>query len=91
MARPLRLEFLGAPQHLTSRGNARLPIYADNQDQEGFLATLSAAVNRFNWLCHAYCLMEESLPEDYWATCCTVLDGDVPVLCQGARAVRSRA
>ena len=57
MARPLRLEFPGALYHLTSRGNARLPIYEDDQDREGFLATLGAAIERFNWLCHAYCLM----------------------------------
>ena len=57
MARPLRLEFPGALYHLTSRGNARLPICEDDEDREGFLATLSAAIERFNWICHAYCLM----------------------------------
>ena len=57
MARPLRLEFPGALYHLTSRGNARLPIYEDDEDRETFLATLSAAIERFNWLCHPYCLM----------------------------------
>ena len=57
MARPLRLEFPGALYHLTSRGNARLPICEDGKDREAFLATLSAAVERFNWICHAYCLM----------------------------------
>jgi len=57
MARPLRLEFPNALYHLTSRGNARLPIYEDDEDRDGFRATLSTVVARFNWICHAYCLM----------------------------------
>lgn len=58
MARPLRLEFPGAIYHLTSRGNARLPIFEDDPDREQLLATLQEVVARFNWLCHAYCLMD---------------------------------
>ncbi len=57
MARPLRLEFPGALYHVTSRGNARLPIFEDDQDRQRFLTILGEAVKRFNWLCHAYCLM----------------------------------
>ena len=58
MSRPLRLEFHGAIYHVTSRGNARAPIFADDDDRESFLATLAHAVERFHWLCHAYCLMD---------------------------------
>ncbi|MFQ5542097.1 MAG: transposase, partial [Candidatus Binatia bacterium] len=58
MARPLRLEFPGAVYHLTSRGNARQRIFLDDEDQEGFLNTLSHVVSRYSWLCHAYCLMD---------------------------------
>lgn len=57
MARPLRIEFPGAIYHVTSRGNARLPIFEDDEDRESFLALLGAVVERFNWLCHSYCLM----------------------------------
>jgi REP element-mobilizing transposase RayT len=57
MARPLRLEFEGAVYHLTSRGNARKDIFNDDADREAFLEILGKVVNRFNWLCHAYCLM----------------------------------
>ncbi len=53
MARPLRLELPGALYHLTSRDNARLPICEDDEGRQGFLATLSAAIERFDWLCHA--------------------------------------
>jgi REP element-mobilizing transposase RayT len=58
MARPLRIEFPGAIYHVTSRGNARQAIFIDDEDRGGFLDVLSMVVERFKWLCHAYCLME---------------------------------
>jgi putative transposase len=58
MARPLRVEFPGAVYHVTSRGNARQSIFIDDEDRGGFLDLLSIVVERFKWLCHAYCLME---------------------------------
>jgi len=58
MARPLRVEFDGALSHVTSRGNARADIFADEQDRQAFLETLGKVVQRFHWLCHAYCLMD---------------------------------
>lgn len=58
MARPLRIEYAGAVYHVTSRGNARKKLFADNQDREIFIAALSSVVKRYNWLCHAYCLMD---------------------------------
>ena len=57
MARPLRIEFPGAVYHVTSRGNARQTIFIDDEDRGGFLDLLSTVVERFNWVCHAYCLM----------------------------------
>jgi REP element-mobilizing transposase RayT len=57
MARPLRIEYPGAVYHVTSRGNARNRIFNDDQDRETFLSILGAVVKRYNWLCHAYCLM----------------------------------
>ena len=58
MARPLRIEFPGAVYHVTSRGNARQAIFIDDEDRGRFFGILSTVVERFNWLCHAYCLME---------------------------------
>ncbi|EXJ17000.1 hypothetical protein D779_1823 [Imhoffiella purpurea] len=43
--------------HITSRGDRREPIYEDDDDREAFLRVLAEVVERFNWLCHAYCLM----------------------------------
>lgn len=57
MSRPLRIEYPDAVYHVTSRGNARNDIFLSDFDREAFLAVLSGVVQRFNWLCHAYCLM----------------------------------
>jgi putative transposase len=58
MARPLRIEFDGAFYHVTSRGNDKKRIYRDDEDRELFLSILSAVIRKYNWLCHAYCLMD---------------------------------
>ncbi len=57
MSRPLRIEFAGALYHVTARGNRREAIYEDDADRRLFLDVLGDVVERFNWLCHAYCLM----------------------------------
>ena len=58
MARPLRIEFPGAVYHVTSRGNERKAIFRDDQDRKMFLDTVKDVTFQYNWLCHAYCLME---------------------------------
>ena len=57
MSRPLRIEYPGAVYHVTSRGNDKQAVFQDDQDRETFLEILSHVNNRYNWLCHAYCLM----------------------------------
>ncbi len=57
MARPLRIEYPGALYHITTRGNAKQPIFLDDKDHYCFLKTLSETIETHNWLCHAYCLM----------------------------------
>lgn len=58
MARPLRIEFPGAVYHITSRGNEKKEIFRNDHDREDFLNILQRIVSRYNWLCHAYCLMD---------------------------------
>lgn len=58
MARPLRLSFPGAVYHVTSRGNARQDIVADDRDRSQWLTLLAHVVDRYGWICHAYCLMD---------------------------------
>jgi len=58
MARPLRLELSGGLYHVTSRGDRREDIYVDDEDREEWLSLLGRVCFRFNWRCHAYCLMD---------------------------------
>jgi putative transposase len=57
MARPLRIEYPGAVYHVTSRGNEKKPVFKDDHDRESFLNALQHVNKRYNWTCHAYCLM----------------------------------
>jgi putative transposase len=57
MARPLRIGFSGAIYQVTSRGNAREDICLDDTDRAMFLGVLAEVISRFDWRCHAYCLM----------------------------------
>ncbi len=58
MSRPLRIEYDGALYHITSRGNAREAIFLNDEDRKLFLDILGSVKERSNWLCHAYCLMD---------------------------------
>ncbi len=57
MSRPLRLEFPGGLYHVTSRGDRREAIYLNDDDRYKWLELFSQVCKRFNWRCHAYCLM----------------------------------
>ena len=58
MARPLRLEFEGAIYHVTARGDHREPIFQDDSDRNMLLAIVEQAMERFDAVVFAYCLME---------------------------------
>jgi len=58
MTRPMRIEYPDAVYHVTSRGNARNDIFNSEQDRKEFLSILGRVVGRYNWICHAYCLMD---------------------------------
>lgn len=57
MARPLRIELSGGLYHVTSRGDRREDIYFSDADREVWLELFASVCARFNWVCHAYCLM----------------------------------
>ncbi|MCK5826991.1 transposase [Candidatus Bipolaricaulota bacterium] len=57
MVRPLRIQFEGAVYHVTSRGNAGNDIFLSDDDRVLFLEIVGDVVERFGWICHAYCLM----------------------------------
>jgi len=58
MARPLRIEYEGALYHLTSRGDRREAIFDDDHDRRTFLDILGHVIDRTDWICHSYCLMD---------------------------------
>ena len=58
MSRPLRIEFANALYHVTARGDRREDIFDDDADRLSFLATLEQVIDQFNWVCHAWCLMD---------------------------------
>ena len=58
MTRPLRIEYAGAVYHITSRGNGRKPIFKDDKDRMALLNILDKVNDRYHWLCHAYCFMD---------------------------------
>jgi REP element-mobilizing transposase RayT len=58
MVRPLRIEFPGAVYHITSRGDKKENIFKNDKDREGFLEVVDLVVKRYNFFCHAYCLMD---------------------------------
>jgi len=57
MARPLRLELPGGVYHVTSRGDGREDIYLSDADRAIWLGVFAEVCERFNWVCHAWCLM----------------------------------
>src|ERR1043165_4181295 len=77
MARPLRIEYPGALYHITTRGNARRAVFKDASDRALFLDTLQRVSERYHWLCHAYCLMD-----NHYHLVIETLDGN---LAQGMR------
>ena len=58
MSRPLRIEFSDALYHVTARGDRREDIVESDPDRQLFRQTLAQVITRFNWLCHAWCLMD---------------------------------
>jgi REP element-mobilizing transposase RayT len=57
MARKLRVQYPGAIYHVMNRGDRREAIFADDQDRQRFLETLTEACQKTGWQVHAYCLM----------------------------------
>ena len=58
MSRPLRIELAGGLYHVTARGNRRETIFENDVDRQEWLQLLGHVCERFNWRCHAYCLMD---------------------------------
>ena len=57
MSRPQRIEFEGAYYHVMNRGRRREAIFCGEKYYRCFTNTLSEAVEKFDLIVHAYCLM----------------------------------
>ncbi len=57
MSRPLRIEFPGAVYHVTSRGDRREPIFADDEDRRRLIAIVAETLSWADARMLAYCLM----------------------------------
>ncbi len=57
MARQLRLEYDGAIDHITARGNERKKNYYSQRDYTKFKEYLKLSQKRFGCIVHAYVLM----------------------------------
>ncbi|TLS67586.1 hypothetical protein FEF65_06635 [Mariprofundus erugo] len=58
MSRPLRIEYPGACYHLTARGDGKDNIFLDDSDRNCFLELLGQEIEQQQWICYAYCLMD---------------------------------
>lgn len=77
MSRPLRLEYAGAFYHAFSRGNARQTVFHEPGDFHAFRDLLGETCLRFDWHCHAHCLM----PNHYHL----LIETRAPTLSRGMR------
>ena len=77
MARPLRPEFAGGFYYVTSRGDRREDIFFDDADRLAWLALFDQVCQRFNWVCHVWCLMD-----NHYHVVVEVIEGN---LAQGMR------
>jgi putative transposase len=57
MGRVQRIQIADGLYHVFSRGNQQDEIFADEADYITFLRGFSNTVERFEWLCHGFCLM----------------------------------
>ena len=57
MARPLRIQFPDAMYHIMSRGIGRMTIFHNEKDWFKFMQFMERVIEKYNWICHAYCLM----------------------------------
>jgi putative transposase len=58
MTRPIRIEYAGALYHVTARGDRQEAIFLSDQDRIDCLCIVEKTGEQFNWLVHAYCLMD---------------------------------
>ncbi|MEJ2368525.1 MAG: addiction module toxin RelE [Acidobacteriota bacterium] len=59
MARPPRIEFPGALYLVTSAAGEGRAFFSDDRDRIRFFMTLLETVDRWRWIVHGYCLLQD--------------------------------
>ncbi len=57
MARIPRYQLDGLFHHVTVRGTGGIYLFVDDPDRAYFVPLLRSSIDRFRWICHAWCLM----------------------------------
>jgi putative transposase len=57
VGQPHRNEFPGARVHVVARAVSCGTLFVDDADRRRFLRRLAVVVDRYDWICTAYCLM----------------------------------
>lgn|SRR5436305_1199791 len=58
MARPARIDYEGAVQHVAVNGNNREAMFRDDRDRRDCLRLLGESAVRYRWQVWSYCLMD---------------------------------
>jgi putative transposase len=58
MPRTRRPDIAGGTHHVTARGNGRQTVFRDDADRRAFLSLVREVVERWEWKCLTYCLMD---------------------------------
>jgi len=58
MARALRLTFENAFYHITARGTRKENIFYSDKDKLVFIDKMNETFDKYSFVCHAYCLMD---------------------------------
>ena len=64
MARPIRIEYLGAFYRVTCRGNERKTIFRDDPDRYTFLDILGASLETFKAALHQQSTTDPDYPPE---------------------------
>jgi putative transposase len=58
VARKPRQEVEGGVHHVVARGNGKQTVFLADRDRVFYVSLLARAVRRYQWMCLAYCLMD---------------------------------
>ena len=82
MPRQPRQQLPDGIYHVTSRGTNHCAIFVDDSDRKTFLTLLGSVVAKYDWTCHAFCLMTNHYH--------LIVETEQPKLSRGMQVVNGR-